>query len=233
MMSTNWTKIKLLEGRLAWHRDKYAKRTRKMAQWVITRNRAVYWMAKNEQRNNWKAVALNKSQIKESNKEIAKWNALVHEEVIEIVALKAAIIKLKPKGHWYPMGGWVSYADAFRMQRIDQGQDAEIPRYHNIIAPGNGHCVMYASDRPFPNGFGNPYVIVKITSGRFAGQDWYLGHANEPIIRPGQHFVTGQPLARCNNSLSSGWGWMEIGHWPPGSMSEGQRWHHLFAPLWR
>lgn len=145
---------------------------------------------------------------------------------------------VKSVWHWrrYPMGGWVYWSSPARMQRTDQGQDFEIPLGRHIIAPGWGKCVHHLSDREFPNGFGNPYAVVYIGSGRFGGRLWYLGHDNSEVIAAGTTFHTGRILAKPNHSLNTGWGWSEVGHaengYPMG-MSEGEKWHHLFSPAWK
>lgn len=121
------------------------------------------------------------------------------------------------------------------MQREDQGQDFEILLHHDIIAPGWGKVVSLLSDGPFPNGFGNPYMVVWIGSGRFKNNMWYLGHANHLYLKRGDWFHTGQRLARLDNSLNKGWGWVEIGHAPggvPGPNGSGHRYADLFKPAW-
>lgn len=214
---TNWPKIHLLEGRLKWHRGKAHYAQDRLSHWKEVGNAA-------HRHNSIKGIT-------EARAEIRKWKGILEPELREIHKLESALNSLRPKGVMYHLGGWVAPGEPWRMQRQDQGQDFEILRYHHVVAPGHGHCIGWGSDRPFPNGFGNPYALVKITSGRFAGNDWYIGHANEPIIRPGQSFTLGQPLARANNSLNSGWGWIELGHLPYGGMSEGSNWHHLFTDV--
>lgn len=231
----DWPKIRLLEARLGWHRGKAAYRRRALLKWKLTGDRAHYWHDKHVREGRKRDAEANAQQILACRKEIAKWGSLLNEEEREIHALERAIEALKPKAQLWQAGGWVRPGEPFRMRRQDQGQDMEIPLFHSVVAPGDGYCVEYAADGPFPNGFGDPYVVVHIDNGRFGGSDWYLGHANEPIIRPGERFVTGQPLARLNHSLEEGWGWIEVGHWAggPGGMGEGERWHSLFAPVWR
>lgn len=134
----------------------------------------------------------------------------------------------------YNAGGWGG-TGKFRMQRQDQGQDFEIPVGHHITAPGDAEVIAYASDGPFPSGFGSPYAIVKVTSGRFAvgNGEWYVGHCNEGVAPVGTKLKLGDPIARANNSLSPGWGWCELGKWDGGPHpdGEGAKYAHLFGPL--
>lgn len=232
----DWPKIRLLESRLAWHRGKVVYRRRELAKWKATGDRAHYWHDKNVKEGHKRAAETNQREIEACRKEIAKWQALLNPEELEVHRLEAAIAALKPKQREWPMGGLVRPGEAYRWQRSDQGQDFEIPVFHSIVAPGHGVCVEYAADQPFPNGFGDPYAIVRFHDGPFSV--WpaaYLGHANEPIIRPGQSCVPGQPLARLNHSLNAGWGWIEFGRWEggPGGMGEGEKWRHLFKSIWR
>jgi len=137
----------------------------------------------------------------------------------------------------FPMGGWVWHDKPAWMQRTDQGQDFEIVWGTHIVAPGWGHVVSWLHDGPFPNGFGSPYMVVYIGSGRFMGRLWYLGHMNYCQVRPGESFHAGRALGRLYNSLNSGRGWIEVGHAANGypmAMGEGAKWHYLFtSPEWR
>jgi hypothetical protein len=150
-----------------------------------------------------------------------------------------ALTKLFGRARWqtYPMGGWVYHGVTARMQREDQGQDFEVPLGHHLIAPGWGKCVHHLGDLNFPSGFGNPYAVVYIGSGRFGGALWYLGHDNgSPLIPVGWTFHTGRILATPNHWLNAGWGWSEVGHAPggyPGPFGEGARHHAKFAPVRR
>lgn len=134
----------------------------------------------------------------------------------------------------YNAGGWGG-TGRFQMQRQDQGQDFEIPLGHFITAPGDATVIAHASDGPFPSGFGSPYAIVEVHSGRFAvgnGQ-WYVGHCNEDVAPVGTRLKLGDPIARANNSENAGWGWCELGKWDGGPHpdGEGAKWAHLFTPL--
>lgn len=136
----------------------------------------------------------------------------------------------------YPAGGWVRAGSPFRMERIDQGQDFEIPLGEYVRAPGSGEVVNHLSDGPFPNGFGSPYAIVRVDTGRFAVGDrlWYIGHANADVLPVGTRFKFGDKLARTDNSLEQGWGWVELGKATggfPGPMGTGSEYHNLFRPL--
>lgn len=234
ILGTDWVKIHLLEARLDFHKSKAGYARKKLAYWKITGDRAHYWLDKHLKEGNRIAARANETEIARVRPFIDKWQKILGPEEFEIHRLETEIRALKPKVFLYNMGGWVRPGEQCRMQRQDKGQDFEIPRYHSVVAPGNGVCVSYAHDVPFPAGFGSPYAVVEIFDGPFGGNQWYLGHANEPIIVPGQHFSVHQPLARLNNSLNFGWGWIELGHWSggPGSNSEGERYHHLFVPRW-
>lgn len=230
---TDWRMIHLLEGRLWYHRNKDHYRREKLIFYQRQGQTEHYWLDLHKRKGEKAAAEKVWGEILKTRKEIIKWKDLLTPEEVEVHRLEARLRELRPKGQWWPMGGWVRPGEPNRMQRQDQGQDFEIPIYHSVVAPGHGVCTGYASDGPFPAGFGTPYATVKIYDGLFGGESWYLGHANEPIIRPGQSFVPGQPLSRLNHSLNQGWGWIELGHLPYGSMNEGERWHHLFRPVWK
>lgn len=134
----------------------------------------------------------------------------------------------------YNAGGWGGTGE-FWQQRLDQGDDFEIPLGHFITAPGDATVIAHAADAAFPGGFGNPYAIVEVHSGRFAvgnGQ-WYVGHCNEDVAPVGTRLKLGDPIARANNSLNAGRGWCELGKWDggPHPMGEGAQWAYLFTPL--
>ncbi len=148
--------------------------------------------------------------------------------------------QVKPKSalKWrrFPMGGWVYWQSDAWMQRVDQGQDFEVPLGRHVIAPGWGKCVHHLHDGPFPNGFGSPYAVVYIGSGRFAGKLWYIGHVNSHVIPAGATFHSGAILGLPTHSLNAGRGWVELGHAPngyPGPWGEGAKYHSLFSPYWR
>lgn len=236
MSGIDWAKIHLLEARLAYHLGKYHYYQQR---WEVHKHAGDWWHTRHDQHvkeHNKHAAEVSWGKILEERAAIAKWAKLMEPELAEVVKYRTALAKLKPKTQEWPMGGLVRPGTPYRWQRSDQGQDFEIPIYHSVVAPGHGVCLEYAADRPFPNGFGNPYAIVKFHDGPFSV--WpaaYLGHANEPIIRPGQSCVPGQPLARLNHSLNSGWGWIEFGRWDggPGGMNEGEKWRYLFKSVYR
>ena len=140
----------------------------------------------------------------------------------------------------YKGGGWAGRGN-FRMQRSDQGQDFEIPRNAWITSPGKGKIIGHSYDAPFPNGFGSPYAIVKITTGRFSkiGDGvWYVGHCNGDVRPVGTILKPGDHIARANHGLNAGWGWAEIGKWDggPHGMGYGEQFRSKFAKnawLWR
>lgn len=140
------------------------------------------------------------------------------------------------------MGGWVAPHMACRMQRTDEGQDFEIPMGHHLVAPGAYKVIMHGSDRDWPSGFGNPYAVVEIFTGKFAskinGGDsdtgrWYLGHANGDVPPVGKTGHRGEILSRPNHGFDPNWGWTELGEWGPnGPTGQGAKYHHLFVPVW-
>lgn len=223
----------LCKLRRDWWQQKLGWRRSNLAHYKAQGDRAHYWLDQNEKKHNAKGVASDKKQIEKLRPIIAKWQNYVYEAEHQVAKYNRRISELTPKLRTYGMGGFVPPGTPYRWQRSDQGQDFEIPLGHAIVAPGDGEVLEYAADRPFPSGFGNPYAIVKFYNGPFAV--WpaaYLGHANEPLVRPGQKFKRGQPLARLNHFLNPGWGWVEVGRWSggPGGMGEGAQWRHLFAP---
>lgn len=142
------------------------------------------------------------------------------------------------KLHRYPCGGWFARGTHPKFERTDQGEDRSVMRDTWVHAPGRGHVVAHLSDGPFPDGFGAPYAIVKITSGRFAVGDglWYVGHANADVLPVGKHFDFGDRLARANNGFYRWQGWVEIGkciNGLPGPDGTGAEYHHLFRPVWK
>lgn len=130
----------------------------------------------------------------------------------------------------YGAGGWAP-AGQWWLQRVDQGQDFEIPLGAHVRAPGDGEVVSHAADGPFPSGFGDPYAQVRIDTGRFAGATYYIGHVNSDVPPVGMKFKEGDKLGQANNSLNAGRGWIELGLWPPGPDGNGARIAPLFSPI--
>jgi hypothetical protein len=138
----------------------------------------------------------------------------------------------------YPCGGWFARGTKPQFQRTDQGEDRSVTRGVYVRAPGDGYVVSHLSDAPFPGGFGSPYAVVKITSGRFAAGDglWYVGHANSNVLPVGRRFRFGDKLARTDNGFYPNQGWVEIGKCVgglPGLGTSGARYHRLFRSVWR
>jgi hypothetical protein len=138
----------------------------------------------------------------------------------------------------YPCGGWFARGTKPHFERTDQGEDRSVKRGVYVRAPGHGYVVSHLDDAPFPGGFGSPYAVVKITSGRFAVGDglWYIGHANSEVLPVGKHFRFGDRLARTDNGFFSTQGWVEIGkcvNGLPGPMGTGDRFHRKFRAVWR
>ena len=132
-----------------------------------------------------------------------------------------------------PAGGWLPKGARFTKERTDQGQDGITNWRGPIIAPGDGFVVRILRDKPFPSGFGPSYAVVKITSGRFAGRDWYIGHCTA-AVRVNERFTIGHVLAHADQGLRDGGGWFEIGEAPsgyPGPMGRGAAYVNLFGPV--
>lgn len=132
-------------------------------------------------------------------------------------------------------GGWVPHGARYEFKHTDQGEDFITNWRGPIIAPGDGYVVHNLSDRPFPNGFGPHYPIVHITTGSFAGHDWYIGHCTS-VVNAGEHFRTGRVLAHADQGNREGGGWVELGEAPggsPGPMGTGAKWAHLFGTVTR
>jgi hypothetical protein len=240
-MAIDWAQIKLLEARLRWHRGKASYDRKKLAEWKITGDRAHYWLAIHEHNKNLKAIATDKAEILTCRGEINKWKSILDPEEAEIHKLEVAINQLRPKTQQWPLGGLVAPGVLWSSQRFDQGKDFEIAIFTSVRAPGNGECLEWASDRAWPYGFGDPYAVIRLDDGPWhaeairlgASPEFYVGHCNEPLVKPGQRFSVGQPLSRTDHGFSSGLGWCEFGHWPPGPMTEGSRFAGACATVTR
>lgn len=141
----------------------------------------------------------------------------------------------------YPAGGWLAPGTPISWQREDQGQDFVIPWRGVLQAPGAGYVVAIGVNTPFPNGFGPHYARVRITTGRWAGHEWYLGHCTA-LVSAGQKFTFGTPLARADQGHPSqigivlsrppgDGGWVELGQvLPSGIFGPNQtgHWYRTF-----
>lgn len=147
---------------------------------------------------------------------------------------KAKIAKWKREHkHVYGAGGWAPTATWWE-QRVDQGQDFEIPLGQHVRAPGDGEILAIGYDNPFPYGFGK-HLIVRIDNGPFGGREYYIGHAeggvNEGSLVPGHKFKKGDLLSATNHYLNVGRGWVELGTYPYGPMGTGWNIHSLFHDI--
>lgn len=109
-----------------------------------------------------------------------------------------------------PAGGWLPEGARFTIRRIDQGQDFITNWRGEIIAPGDGYVIENLADQPFPNGFGPHYPVVHITSGEWAGGEYYIGHCTS-AVNAGQRFRAGTVLAHADQGAVEGGGWVELG----------------------
>lgn len=110
----------------------------------------------------------------------------------------------------YPAGGWLPPGARFTVERIDQGQDFITDDNGPVIAPGDGRVISILSDRPFPDGFGPAYPVVEISTGRWAGRTYYVGHTTA-AVRAGETFRQGTVLSHADQGHVSGGGWVELG----------------------
>lgn len=113
----------------------------------------------------------------------------------------------------YPAGGWLPPGAHLELKWDDQGRDFATNWGGHVQAPGDGECIAVLSDRPFPNGFGPDYPVVRIDTGMFRGHEFYIGH-NTSLVKPGEKFGFGHPLAVANqghNWAGTTGGWVELG----------------------
>jgi hypothetical protein len=150
-------------------------------------------------------------------------------------------------GHTYPAHGWLPEGAHFSLQRSDQGRDF-VTNWQGIIqAPGDGVCTEVRADRPFPNGFGPRYAIVRMTSGSFAKGsapgappdftgEWYIGHCTARV-KVGDRFGFGHPLAVADQGKdfnATHGGWVELGtKMANGSLGPNSSTGHWFDALLR
>jgi hypothetical protein len=240
-MAIDWPKIRLLEGRLRWHRAKVAYRRRELAKWKITGDRAHHWQEKHLKEGDKHAASIDQKEIDVCRLEIIKWKGLLDPEELEVHRLEVAINALRPKTQAWHLGGLIAPGVDWGSERFDEGKDFTIPIFTAVRAPGNGTCIEWASDRPWPDGFGSPYAVVRLDDGPWhdvavrlgVAPEFYCGHADEPLVRAGHRFTVGQPLSRVDHGFLPGRGWCEWGHWPPGPMSEGERFAAATITVWR
>lgn len=112
-------------------------------------------------------------------------------------------------------GGFLPKGATYKVGRKDQGQDGQTNPGGAILAPGSGYVLSVKSD---PNGFGPAYPIVHFTSGRYAGQNVYIGHTIS-ALQPGQKFSAGTVISHTGTrplGNASVPGWFEIGFAPGG-----------------
>jgi murein DD-endopeptidase MepM/ murein hydrolase activator NlpD len=145
--------------------------------------------------------------------------------------LKHLIRRWKRSRHSYGAGGWAP-TKTWWIQRVDQGQDFEIPLGERVRAPGDGEVIGHGEDKAFPYGFGH-HLIVRIDNGRFGGREYYIGHVEGLVddFPVGHRFKKGDLLSRTNHYLNAGRGWVELGTYPYGPMGTGWNIHSLFTTV--
>jgi murein DD-endopeptidase MepM/ murein hydrolase activator NlpD len=153
--------------------------------------------------------------------------------LVDLVTRRKAKVRkwAREHKHVYGAGGWAS-TSTWWIQRVDQGQDFEVPFGERVRAPGDGTVIGHGQDNPFPYGFGH-HLIVHIDNGPFGGRDYYIGHVeglvdNFPV---GHRFKKGDLLSQTNHGLNAGRGWVELGTYPYGSMGTGWNIHSLFHDI--
>jgi hypothetical protein len=132
----------------------------------------------------------------------------------------------------FPAHGWLPQGAHFELKWDDEGRDFATGWAGHLQAPGQGEVLRILADRPFPNGFGPHYPVVRIDSGPWAGHEYYLGHTTA-LVSVGEHFSFGHPLAVADQGRD--WagtvgGWVELGEafgGLPGPKAD----HHWFDGL--
>lgn len=135
--------------------------------------------------------------------------------------------------HVFPAHGWLPEGAHYELKWDDQGHDLATNWQGSLQAPGNGEVVEIASDRPFPNGFGPDYPIVRIDTGPWAGHTYYLGHTSA-AVKAGTRLNFGQIISHADQGHD--WahtvgGWCELGEWFPGRGPGPKAAHHWFDSL--
>jgi hypothetical protein len=119
----------------------------------------------------------------------------------------------------YPAGGLLRPGAHLEFRQDDQGKDLVTNWRGPIQAPGDWQCVGVLHDRPFPNGFGPSYPVIRIKTGRFANSTpWYIGHTTA-AVRPGQTGHFGDILSYADQGhdwAGTHGGWVEFGQAPDG-----------------
>jgi len=99
-------------------------------------------------------------------------------------------------------GGYVNplaHIQNLHPERIDMGVDYS--GQGTIVAIGAGE-ITTISNAGWPNG---TFIEEKLTSGQYAGKDWYYAENITPSVQVGQTVTAGEPLGQMFGGIETGW----------------------------
>ena len=99
-------------------------------------------------------------------------------------------------------GGYVNplaHIQNLHPERIDMGVDYS--GQGTIVAIGAGEIATISNENR-PNG---PFIEEKLTSGQYAGKDWYYAENITPSVQVGQTVTAGEPLGQMFGGIETGW----------------------------
>ena len=99
-------------------------------------------------------------------------------------------------------GGYVNplaHIQNLHPERIDMGVDYS--GQGTIVAIGAGE-IATISNGGWPNG---TFIEEKLTSGQYAGKDWYYAENITPSVQVGQTVTAGEPLGQMFGGIETGW----------------------------
>ena len=99
-------------------------------------------------------------------------------------------------------GGYVNplaHIQNLHPERIDMGVDYS--GQGTIVAIGAGE-IATISNGGWPNG---TFIEEKLTSGQYAGKDWYYAENITPNVQVGQTVTAGEPLGQMFGGIETGW----------------------------
>ena len=99
-------------------------------------------------------------------------------------------------------GGYVNplaHIQNLHPERIDMGVDYS--GQGTIVAIGAGE-IATISNGGWPNG---TFIEEKLTSGQYAGKDWYYAENITPSVQVGQTVTAGEPVGQMFGGIETGW----------------------------